>query len=268
VYADLFPARLRAMVLDGVVELGPAGLELAADQAAGFEVALQRFADRCASRDSCTVDDAIDAVEQVIARSERPGGIRAPSVDRAAGPGEVNLGLAQALYAEELWPTLDEALADALEGDGSGIVELADEYLGAGDFDVYFAVNCIDYAWPSGDPDAFLAAAKEAAVSSPHFGEGLVTDYLRCVEWPVPPDPLTAVTAEGAPPILVISTTGDPATPYEGGVRVAERLATGVLLTNEADGHTAVAAGNGCVTATFAAYLIDLHVPDDGTRCP
>ncbi len=67
---------------------------------------------------------------------------------------------------------------------------------------------------------------------------------LRCVDWPVPPDPLTPVTAETAPPIVVISTTGDPATPYEAGVAVAERLASGVLLTNEGEGHGAVTSGN------------------------
>lgn len=268
VYAELFPQRLRAMVLDGIVELGPSGLELAADQAAGFEVALQRFADHCAETGTCAVDDQISAVEDVLAGAERPGGIPARRADRAAGPGEVSLGLAAALYAESLWPQLDDALAEALDGDGSGLVALADQYLEIGDFDVYFAVNCIDYDWPRGDPDAFLAAAKAAAAESPHFGEAIVTDYLRCVDWPVAADPLPAVTAEGAPPIVVISTTGDPATPYEGGVRVAAQLASGVLLTNEAEGHGAVPGGSSCITAAFAAYLIDLNVPADGSTCP
>ena len=40
VYADLFPERVRSMVIDGVLELGPTGLELADDQAAGFEMGL------------------------------------------------------------------------------------------------------------------------------------------------------------------------------------------------------------------------------------
>ena len=65
-----------------------------------------------------------------------------------------------------------------------------------------------------------------------------MNDYIRCADWPVPPEPLEPVTAPGTPPILVISTTGDPATPYEAGVAVAERLESGVLVTNEGDGHT------------------------------
>jgi pimeloyl-ACP methyl ester carboxylesterase len=268
-YAELFPKRVRAMVLDAVLELGPSGLELAAEQAAGFEVALHRFADFCARSDSrCETKDVLAAVEEVQARSEQGRGIPAPDADRPAGPGEVDLGLADALYSRSEWSRLDHAIADARRGDGSALVGLTDEYLQAGSFDVYFAVNCLDYTWPSGDPDAVLAAAKAAGRESPHFGEALVSDYLRCVDWPVPPDPLTAVTATGAPPILVVSTTGDPATPYEGGVKVAQTLESGVLLTNEGDGHGAVTGGNRCVTTKFQRYLVDLDVPPDGSRCP
>lgn len=266
VYADLFPTRIRAMVIDGIVELGPTGLELGADQAAGFEVALQRFAEHC-RQGSCETGDVVGAVEQVLRMAEDLDGIAAPGEDRPAGPGEVTIGLGQALYSESDWPTLDAALSAALRGDGSGFVELADSYLQVGDFDVYFAVNCIDYAWPSGDPDAFLDAADAAGQASPHFGEALVSDYLRCVDWPVPPDPLEPVAAEGAPPILVVSTTGDPATPYEAGVRTAERLASGVLLTYDGEGHTALGAGSSCINARLVAYLVDGTPPPDGTVC-
>jgi hypothetical protein len=75
------------------------------------------------------------------------------------------------------------------------------------------------------------------------------------------------VTAPGAPPILVISTTGDPATPYEGGVAVADRLESGVLITNEGDGHTVVGNGKPCIDDLFAEYLVDGTVPEDGTTC-
>jgi len=268
VYADLFPERVRSMVLDGVVELGPSGLELADDQAAGFETALSRFVEHCEGDDGCAVKgEALQAVEDVLAMVEAPGGIPAPDADRPAGPGEANLGIGYALYSEALWGRLGDALADARDGDGSGIVDLADDYLGVGAFEVYFAVNCIDSAWPSGDADAFFAAAKDAAERSPHFGEALVTDYIRCVDWPVPPTPLEPTTAPGTPPILVISTTGDPATPYAAGVAVADRLENGILVTNEGDGHTVVADGKPCIDDLVAAYLVDDVVPEDGITC-
>ncbi|MGH9274149.1 MAG: alpha/beta hydrolase [Acidimicrobiales bacterium] len=268
VYAELFPERVRSMILDGVVELGPTGLELAADQAAGFETALARYVEFCDAAEGCeTAGNALGAVEQVLALSEQPGGIPAPTADRPLGPGEANLGISLALYSQSLWTDLDSAVASALGGDGSGIVALADQYVGLGDFEIYFAVNCVDFAWPTGDPQAFLDAAKATAASSPHFGEALVNDYIRCADWPVPPDPLTPVTAPGTPPILVVSTTGDPATPYEAGVRVAERLESGVLVSNEGDGHTVVADGKPCIDDLVVAYLIDGVAPADGSTC-
>ena len=121
----------------------------------------------------------------MLALAEEPGGIPAPDADRAGRPGEANLGISYALYSQSLWGDLDSALAAARGGDGSELVDLADGYLGIGDFEIYFAVNCIDFAWPTGDPDAFLAAAKATAEHAPHFGEALVNDYIRCVDWPV-----------------------------------------------------------------------------------
>ncbi len=265
VYADLFPTHVKGMVLDAVVDLGTSGLDLAVQQAAGFETALARFAKGCAAA-GCRNADPIAAVGQVQALAAKPGGIPARSADRSAEPGEVDLGLADALYSESEWPKLDAALADALHGDGSGMVDLADEYLGAGSFDVYFAVNCLDFSWPTGDAAAFFKAAQSAQTTSPHFGEALVSDYVRCLHWPVHPDPLPPVSAPGTPPILVVSTTGDPATPYAGGVDVAKRLAHGVLITNQGEGHGSVGVSS-CVDALVAAYFLDGAVPSNGTTC-
>jgi pimeloyl-ACP methyl ester carboxylesterase len=268
VYADLFPDRVRSMVLDGVLELGPSGLELADEQAAGFETALERFVEYCDAAEGCEIaGESLQAVEEVLALAEEPGGIPAPDADRPAGPGEANLGISYALYSQSLWGELDSALAAARGGDGSQLVDLADGYLGIGDFEIYFAVNCIDFAWPTGDPDAFLAAAKATAEHAPHFGESLVNDYIRCVDWPSPPVPLEATSAPGTPPILVVSTTGDPATPYEAGVLVAETLENGILITNEGDGHTVVGNGKPCIDDLIAAYFVDDEVPEDGTTC-
>lgn len=267
VYADLFPDRVRSMVLDGILALGPTGIELAAEQAQGFETALARYAEYCDAGEGCrTAGDALGAVEQALALAEQPGGIPAPDADRPAGPGEALLGVTYALYSQPLWNRLDAAVADALDGDGSGLVDLADGYIGLGAFEVYFAVNCLDFTWPA-DAASFLEAGKTVGEAAPHFGEAIVTDYVRCADWPVPSDPLEAVTAAGAPPILVVSTTGDPATPYEAGVTLAERLESGVLVTNEGEGHTVVADGNDCIDRIVVDYLVDDIVPDDGVTC-
>ncbi len=90
---------------------------------------------------------------------------------------------------------------------------------------------------------------------------------LTCVVWPGQHDPYPTGTADGAPPILVVGTTGDPATPYEQSPRLAEMLGVGRLLTWEGEGHTAYPQTS-CVTRAVDAYLIDLTVPPEGTRCP
>lgn len=262
--AELFPERVRALVLDGVLELGPTGLELAAEQAAGFEVALQAYADDCNDDPSCPIGpDAVAKIEELTAKVEEAPIDARP---RDLGPGELATGLTLPLYSESLWPELSSAVADALDGDGSAMVGLADEYLSLGDTDIYFAVNCLDAEWPE-TPEEVLAAGTAAEAESPHFGQTIVNDYIRCAMWPVEEDPLVAGTAPDAPPILVVSTTNDPATPYEAGVRTAERLASGVLLTYEGDGHTVVGNGVSCVDDLVVEYLVDLTVPEDGTTC-
>ena len=50
-YADLFPERVRALVLDGAVDTSLTGEELAFEQAVGFEASLERFAADCRERD-------------------------------------------------------------------------------------------------------------------------------------------------------------------------------------------------------------------------
>jgi pimeloyl-ACP methyl ester carboxylesterase len=262
--AELFPDRVRAMVIDGVLELGPTGTEQAAAQSLGFEQALDAFAADCDADPSCPVGpDAMAAIDELSARVEEEP---IPGSPRDLGPGELSTGLAMPLYSQSLWPDLADAIASGLDGDGSGMVGLADQYLDLADTDIYFAVNCLDSDWPE-SPDEVLAAGVAAGRAAPHFGEPIVNDYVRCAMWPAEEEPLRPVTAPDAPPIVVVSTTGDPATPYEAGVRVAERLESAVLLTYEGEGHGVVGNGVPCVDDAVARYLVELEPPEDGTTC-
>lgn len=274
-YARLFATRVRAMILDGVVDHEPDGLTTAASQAAGFETAFESYVQHCED-EGCGFGDqsAADVVDEVIAAAEEAP-IPAPDADRPATPGVVSVALAQALYSEFLWGQLSSALRDAQDGDGSGLVELADMYLGRGDdgeyeggFEIYFGVSCLDDTWPK-DPQDFFDASADAERETPRFGGAIVTDYVRCALWPADQQPLAPVPAdtEGLPPVLVISTTKDPATPYENGVNVAEQIPGAVLLTNEGEGHTIALQGNTCIDDAVLAYLTDLETPEPGATC-
>jgi hypothetical protein len=263
------------MILDGVVDQAPAGLDMAEAQAGGFSTAFASYLRHCDEGDGCGFGrPAQEVVDEVVAKAEAAP-IPAPDADRPATPGVVTVGMAQALYSEFLWSDLSRALRDALDGDGSGLVELADLYLGreddgsyGGGFEIYFAVSCLDDPWPK-DPNEVIARAAQVGDRYPLFGEALVIDYVRCAMWPTPPQPLKPVPAstKGLPPILVVSTTNDPATPYRNGVDVAKQIPGAVLLTHEGEGHTIVGQGDTCVDDVATAYLVDLEVPSDGTTC-
>lgn len=272
-YARLYPDKVRTMVLDGVVDQTQTGVEGARGQAEGFQDALNAFTSDCDATDCGLEPSAGAVIDQVTAAAERrPIPSRS---DRPATPGVVNVGLARALYAKFLWPSLVDALREAQDGDGTGLVRLADEYLGrnpdgtyANGFEIYFAVSCIDSEWPS-DPNDLFAAAEEAGRDFPRVGEGLLNDYVRCSLWPVEPDPVIPISndLEGLPPVLVISTTGDPATPYVSGVNVAKQIPGAVLITNEGEGHTIFGQGKACVDDAVTDYLIDEEVPSDDVVC-
>lgn len=263
-YAELFPTRVRAMVLDGIVDPAPPGIDVAVEQALGFETALANWAEGCRSRATCAFDQPIAAVDRMLALAEE--GVGSSDGVRALGPGEAAVGLAYPLYAESLWGSLDRAVAAALDGDGRGMVALADGYAELVDFSIYFAVSCLDSEWPR-STEEFLARAEAAAEVSPRFGEAIVNDYIRCAVWPAEPDPVGGVTAGRAPPIVVVSTTGDPATPHDNALRVAARLASGVLVTREGEGHTIVFQGDACIDALIVPYLLDLTVPPGDATC-
>jgi hypothetical protein len=89
----------------------------------------------------------------------------------------------------------------------------------------------------------------------------------KCDFWPVPPTSTPHVPqVAGLAPTVVVSTTGDPATPYQAGVDLAAALG-GTLLRVEGDQHGAVLSGSACVDDAVSAYLVALTVPATGTAC-
>lgn len=130
------------------------------------------------------------------------------------------------------------------------------------------AINCID-APLKPEPDSVPTEEAFLAVS-PLLGE-IACGYAEvgCTEWPIEPTvEAPDYAAPGAAPILVVGTTGDPATPIESAHKLAHVLDSGVLLIREGEGHTAFIQGNFCIDNAITAFLVDGTVPDDGTECP
>jgi len=114
---------------------------------------------------------------------------------------------------------------------------------------------------------AYERAAADAARTAPVFGPAIAWSGLVCAFWPVPAtgraEPLKA---PGSPPILVVGTTNDPATPFVWAEALASQLPQGRLLRHEGEGHTTYGE-NACTTAIGDAYLLTLRLPTGQLRC-
>ena len=71
----------------------------------------------------------------------------------------------------------------------------------------------------------------------------------------------------------MVGTRYDPATPYKEAKRLVKQLGNARLLTMKGDGHTAYDGypadgyNSQCADAAVEAYLFDLAVPAEGTKC-
>ena len=278
-YARQFPENIDRMVLDGAVDPMLDGVQLTLNQAKGFQTSFDRFLDACVAG-SCplgrTREEAAARFTQLMADIDAKP--LSTKDGRQLTEALAVLGVAYPLYLEpaQSYPVLQLALAAAMGGDGTALMTIADLYLERspdGRFknnrnEAILAINCLDEKHPTSVAEIEQLQPQFVA-TSPSFGRYFTWSVLSCARWPVPPIAADSpVTAEGAPPILVVGTSGDPATPYAEAVALADQLESGVLLTFEGSQHTAYrSAENECVDRAVDAYLLDGTVPEEGTRC-
>ncbi|AQZ64352.1 probable exported protease [[Actinomadura] parvosata subsp. kistnae] len=247
VYADLFPTRIRSMVLDGAEDPSQNGDDLVADQDRGFEVATKSFLKDCFRVKGCpfrehTVEAGMEQLDELYARADRSP-LRNEYDGRQVTEAVVSAAVDYSMYDVHTWPRLRQALAAGFKGDGTKLLLLADEGNGRrpdgrydNSFEALMAINCVDHP------------------ENP------------CPYWPVKGSRYPKkVRAKGSPPIVVVGTTRDPATPYKLAKALAGQLEHGVLLTRDADGHTGYRRGSACLDRKVDQYLITGTAPRPGT---
>lgn len=275
-YAKLYPEKAGRLVLDGAIDPAVPGLEVGATQALGFESALRAYMQDCLDSGDCpfngTVDEAMADLGALLASVDSTP---LKSGDgRTMGADALMTGIIAALYSQDNWPALTQALDEALQGDPTTAFLLADFYndreqdgsYSDNSSEAFRAYNCMDYPVEA-DPEAEAAIEKKITEGAP-----TIAPYWSgpdsCSVWPYPPTGTRGeIAAEGAGPIVVVGTTNDPATPYEWSVSLADQLQEGVLVTRVGEGHTGYNKGNACVDRAVEDYLLEGLVPEDGLRC-
>lgn len=267
-YAALHPDRVRAMVLDAPLDPGSwqAGDDqLARESTAGFHQALRSFFDAC-RRDTGSCSFGAGDPEAAYDRLVRSVAQRHATGEDTLDAHTVVNATAGALYDDGAWPWLADALARAERGDTSRLRATLPEGDG-GVGDAFFAVRCSDRTTPPSF-GATEALARELQAIDRHFGPLLAYQDAPCAFWPAPRVRFTGpYTAEGAPPILVVGTTGDPATPIGHARALAEEIRSAALVVREGDGHGAYGRDEACVDTAVNSYLLDLTVPAPGLTC-
>ena len=285
VYVDEYPDRVGRVVLDGVMDRESSLLELAVSQQAGFELALTHFVEGCPAFSDCPFkgDPVVDlprihaVLEQFQARPVSGGTVAA---GRTMTGQSLKTGVLQALYSESLWPALSTLFAEVLRpvpvtDTAWALADMYNDFtpgvgFGTNIQDALWAVYCVDYPVDT-DP----AVLEQYTVQLKAVAPTLTLDLpeapdIACSQWPYEyrGGQHGRLTGKGANPVLIVSTTGDPATPYEEGVKLADDLESGVLVSFEGEGHTAYSRyGDQCVIDAVDGYLLRGIVPADGTWC-
>ena len=297
-YVEQFGVHVRAMVLDGAIDPTVDPVEENVRQMAGFQAVFNDYAADCAQSADCPLGtdpnkwvsryhELVDPLVAAPARTQDPRGL---------GYADATTGTINALYTPQYWKFLTSGLLGLARGTDPGdLLTLADDYQGRepnGHYnngqDAFNAIRCVDAPSPT-DPAAWVDADRRIRQAAPFLSYGQFTGYAPrdlCAMWPVPatsePHPAAPVAPAScpAPPpapagrasspcgakVVVVSTTHDPATPYQAGVNLAQQLGA-PLITFDGSQHTVVFTGNQCIDGAVTRYFVEQTSPPDNLRC-
>ncbi|MFC4014318.1 alpha/beta hydrolase [Nonomuraea purpurea] len=277
VYAEMFPKKVRALVLDGAMDPLKGTHERRVQQATGMQGSFERMAASCATKQDCPLGTDPGRATKVFQKLLRP------LIDKPArtsdGRGltfeQAVEGVTAAMYSKASWPTAIAGMAELEAGKGDTLLKLRDGYHGRtadglypGSLEATLAINCLDEERHTPKQESALNRAWYEAAPFSDPGRPFKQARDGCEQWPVKPTlgyPY-ATGIEGLPDTLTVSVTGDPITPHEGGINLAKTLG-GSLLTVEGEQHGALLTTNACINKAVATYLIDLKSPAEGARC-
>ena len=258
VYADMFPDRIRALVLDGAIDPdagasnvdGGGGYDFYAEQ--DFEGTLEVFHTLCDATSRCLAGpdsrELLDTVYDTVRDIPAPYFADGQTLRR----GDVDDAVFTAMYGARNWPLLAIALRDAADGDASTLAAL---------------ISFLQFGYPADMESEANFEVANIAIRCADF-ENRGSGSFECEQFPESAESLPVIEAvDASTPVLVVGTDDDPATPGRYADQLADALGDAVDIDWEGAGHTAFLT-SGCITDLVTAYIVDQVVPEDGTTCP
>ena len=277
-YAALYPKNVGRFVLDGAIDPRVTDAQQSLNQLAGFDLALTNFATWCLKQAKCPFDGTVTHARSQIAGVLKSFEGRSMPTDtsrRLTLPG-LDTGLIMGLYSNDYWQYLLQAFNEVDSGTGSTFLKLADFYndratdgtYSTNTLEANIAISCLDSRQPA-DTASMNAQNKLLIAKSSVFGRYWQNGAITCANWPYPvAKHPTSYAANGAPTIMVVGTTGDPATPYQQAVDLAHKVfAKGFLVTFKGEGHTAYGRSNACVSKAVDGWLVSGKLPKTEPKC-
>ena len=272
-YAQLFPERIRAMVLDGNMDHSMTSTwRSMSTQLAAVEEIFVDFADWCDAEPDCALYGMdTRTVYGGLRDAARAGELVDPTTGRTMDLTQFS-GLVPHWAKQTQWPTLADTLA-VLAGEAEPAADTA-RLLTEATPEINVpdqAIWCQDWDFPVRNWRQWSSLTEQLADEYPNtqwtVNLGL---SLMCLGYPGPTtNPQARLDIEGAPPLVMLGNRHDPSTVYPWTLAAAEQSGA-TLITYEGYGHTIYAYGrpSACVNDTVDDYLIDLTVPPDGLTCP
>ena len=275
-YIDTFPENVGRLVLDGPVDPAASQFDLVLNQYRGFEEALMAYVDYCIEMGMCPFEGDRDAqlasVSELYDRLEEDP-LR-HSDGRLVDDSMLRTAMVTTLYSQDNWSYLTQLFVEVDQGLTDTAMFLVDFYYDRQDgvyqdnsMEAFIAINCLDYP-AEYDPEVIATQGEQLREVAPYTARPSDYGDLVCQNWPFPPRLVKGpVSGEGANPVLVIGTTGDPATPYNWSLSLAEQLGQARHLTLEAEGHLAYNKDSACINDAVEEYFLSGALPEDGLIC-
>ncbi|AQS72339.1 aminopeptidase [Streptomyces pactum] len=279
VYGTLFPDHVRRMVVDSVVNPSRDKIWYQAnlDQDVAFEKRWKDWQDWVAENDATFhLGDTRAEVQErwlelrATAKKEPLGGV--------VGPAELISFFQSAPYYDSAWVPVATIFSKYVAGDTQALVDAAapDPSDTAGNASaengnaVYTAVECADAKWPA-DWNTWDRDNTRLHRDHPFMTWANAWMNLPCATWPVKQrTPVDVQSGKGLPPVLIVQSERDAATPYEGALELHQRFKGSRLITErDAGSHGVTGLVNPCVNDRVDAYLLTGEVdPRDVTCAP